>query len=537
MNSHMCNTKARCRTLVPGLLGLMTATAVGGGNIVVNGDFSNGLNGWQIEKLVNPNQPAGVADFDIDGSGPLPSSDALFVQAGAASGENAQAALVRVTQQLNVTPGQTYQLTADVATENGNAGGNDDGGTIEARIGDRPVDAVEFVISPTLPPGEQAFGTLTATFEAQNETETLELKVLRAFNVQDFTPTNYIDNVIVEPTDENAPPAPAPGPDVPDGDLFVVSGFGGGGVTRHDGETGELIGPAAPDDDVDLPRGIAFQNDGTMLISDTGQNHIAAFDPLNAKSLGVFADDPLLFSLLDMTFGPDGNLYVVSQLGDRVLQIDDASGDVLNAGFISNFNSPAGLAFGPQGNLYVSSGLQNGVFKFNGETGEALGEFATGSEFCCTEGVTFGPDGHLYTTIFDNGPRVYRFHGVTGDFLGVAAVGGGMDDGVGLTFTPDGTLLVNSIVTDNVIEYDITTGLSLGVFADEGIAGPHFGIQFFDVEITGDLTDDGVVGVADLLELLSQWGPCPAKGECPADFDDDDQVGVSDLLTLLGNWG
>ncbi len=57
----------------------------------------------------------------------------------------------------------------------------------------------------------------------------------------------------------------------------------------------------------------------------------------------------------------------------------------------------------------------------------------------------------------------------------------------------------------------------------------------FQVLVVGDLDGDGVVGILDLLALLSAWGPC--AGECPADLDGDGAVGVLDLLTLLANWG
>jgi hypothetical protein len=45
---------------------------------------------------------------------------------------------------------------------------------------------------------------------------------------------------------------------------------------------------------------------------------------------------------------------------------------------------------------------------------------------------------------------------------------------------------------------------------------------------------DGVVDVADLLELLAAWGPCPG---CHADIVDDNVVDVADLLELLAAWG
>jgi hypothetical protein len=50
----------------------------------------------------------------------------------------------------------------------------------------------------------------------------------------------------------------------------------------------------------------------------------------------------------------------------------------------------------------------------------------------------------------------------------------------------------------------------------------------------GDLNNDNVVNVFDLLILLGDWGPCPG---CPADLTGDGVVNVFDLLELLGNWG
>ena len=50
----------------------------------------------------------------------------------------------------------------------------------------------------------------------------------------------------------------------------------------------------------------------------------------------------------------------------------------------------------------------------------------------------------------------------------------------------------------------------------------------------GDVDDNGIVDVADLLALLAAWGPC---GECPEDINGDGTVNVGDLLTLLAAWG
>ena len=54
----------------------------------------------------------------------------------------------------------------------------------------------------------------------------------------------------------------------------------------------------------------------------------------------------------------------------------------------------------------------------------------------------------------------------------------------------------------------------------------------------------GVVGIADLLDLLAAWGPCPAPcpPTCVADVaaaggpGADCTVGILDFLLLLANW-
>jgi hypothetical protein len=53
----------------------------------------------------------------------------------------------------------------------------------------------------------------------------------------------------------------------------------------------------------------------------------------------------------------------------------------------------------------------------------------------------------------------------------------------------------------------------------------------------GDLNGDGIVDGADLLILLSHWGPCPPTKDCPADLNEDGDVDGADLLILLSNWG
>jgi hypothetical protein len=49
-----------------------------------------------------------------------------------------------------------------------------------------------------------------------------------------------------------------------------------------------------------------------------------------------------------------------------------------------------------------------------------------------------------------------------------------------------------------------------------------------------DLDGNQLVGITELLAVLSQWGTDPGG---PPDFDGDGSVGINDLLELLGAWG
>ncbi|MBX3372315.1 MAG: hypothetical protein KF817_00635 [Phycisphaeraceae bacterium] len=51
---------------------------------------------------------------------------------------------------------------------------------------------------------------------------------------------------------------------------------------------------------------------------------------------------------------------------------------------------------------------------------------------------------------------------------------------------------------------------------------------------TGDIDGNGEVDFADVLALLSAWGPCLG---CDEDLDDNGEVDFSDLLLLLSAWG
>ena len=56
------------------------------------------------------------------------------------------------------------------------------------------------------------------------------------------------------------------------------------------------------------------------------------------------------------------------------------------------------------------------------------------------------------------------------------------------------------------------------------------------LHVPGDADGDGIVGFADLLAVITAWGPCPEGGGCPADLDGNMIVDFADLLIVLTNW-
>ena len=93
----------------------------------------------------------------------------------------------------------------------------------------------------------------------------------------------------------------------------------------------------------------------------------------------------------------------------------------------------------------------------------------------------------------------------------------------------------DSVDTPNYIDYEFASNLGRSVAGWLADAAGVYRV--------GDLTNDGLVGPADLAQLLAQWGACPPPelGECAADLapppKGDGEVNAADLAELLANWG
>ena len=100
---------------------------------------------------------------------------------------------------------------------------------------------------------------------------------------------------------------------------------------------------------------------------------------------------------------------------------------------------------------------------------------------------------------------------------------------------------------DSVIEAQQITGmfaavsppttLPAGTFQHLAISESAVHIIYSDQPLLpADLNSDGIIGAADLAELLAQWGVCPPPGGCSADFNADGVIDAADLAQILAAW-
>jgi streptogramin lyase len=179
-----------------------------------------------------------------------------------------------------------------------------------------------------------------------------------------------------------------------------------------------------------------------------------------------------------VAFGPDGYLYVVSEGTGAIIRYDPISGTALGTFAVvpgSGNRVPIDLTFGPNFDLYVSSQLPNSeIFRFNGATGELIGTFASGGGLFFPTQFAFGPDGSLYVNSLGT-DSVLRYSGSTGAFLGVFAQGQGLNetagDNAGLAFGPGGELFVSNAFADNIVRFTGATGAYDGVLVSSGAGG------------------------------------------------------------------
>ncbi len=257
-------------------------------------------------------------------------------------------------------------------------------------------------------------------------------------------------------------------------------------------------------------------------------------------------------------------LYIdeVAPGGQIVTKFDIETGDELYSSPVApGFLTQKSPFLSPDGNTVYYPRTQNNdavdfLYAFQ-DTGTALQTLWNVPVHWTPVGYGIGPDGSIYA--FNNDVEIVRLDPATGQEV---ANGGTLEPLGAISSTmmavgADGTVYVSNgwastPATDGRL-YALPADLSRTLFTltldrpNQGgpaLAGggtlvvcDRAGVYAYRTPgppCPADLDDDGLVGITDLIALLSAWGSDPGG---PPDLDGDGVVGITDLIALLAAWG
>lgn len=182
-----------------------------------------------------------------------------------------------------------------------------------------------------------------------------------------------------------------------------------------------------------------------LIVTNLGDGAIHEFNPNTGAPVASFGGPPNLFNAVGAAVGPDQNIYVGDLDGNLIQQYSGTTGSFIKTFVASGsggLTGPYGEAFGGPGNdLYVSSFASNQVLEYNGSTGAFVKALGAGSPLQSPTGLTFGPDGNLYVASSATN-QIVEFNPTTGAFIralsGVVTAPAGLAFGNGSLYVTDG---------------------------------------------------------------------------------------------------
>ncbi len=150
-------------------------------------------------------------------------------------------------------------------------------------------------------------------------------------------------------------------------------------------DTGTFGASGSSPGQFDGPRDVCFAPDGTLFVTDSGNNRVQIFTK-EGGFLGAFGSPGVGPGQFDhphsIAISPDTSLLAVSDFNNLRVQIFTTAGVYLNQLAVP---SPTGVKFDSSGNLYIASSSANRVFVYSA-AGKVVGEIGA-DELNSPEGI------------------------------------------------------------------------------------------------------------------------------------------------------
>jgi WD40 repeat protein len=212
----------------------------------------------------------------------------------------------------------------------------------------------------------------------------------------------------------------------------------------------------------DRVRGLAFNNNGQLLVSCSWDNTVKLWNAFTGEALWSSKID--YSSLVAVVFSPDGKKIACSSNDNKIILLESNNGQRLGIfkGHTGVFTGVNSLAFSPDGNLLASAGGDKTVKVWNIETGELIHNLIGHLKWVSS--VAIAPEGNLLASAsadktikiwqLRTGVELRTLKGHVGLFAGINEIAFSLDGKILASASDDYTVkLWNAISGKEIITY------------------------------------------------------------------------------------
>lgn len=150
-------------------------------------------------------------------------------------------------------------------------------------------------------------------------------------------------------------------------DELIVSGSNNGAIGVFDLETGDYLRNLVEPGIIQGAHTVYWLDSGDMLISDIGSNTIRRFGP-DGSYIGDFSDNPVLAQPAGIELSPDGDSVYVANFTDGIVHEFELATGALVGELLRAGGNADDLTYGPDGDLYIASYGDSAIYRYDFET-------------------------------------------------------------------------------------------------------------------------------------------------------------------------